>query len=252
MTFQHHHIGSALLAAAFAAAGAPASAQVLPVTVGFEAATDEVRRGLSWTEGRIAGSGDVRVEIAGFDASARVVTLRGSDRHAGAEAVGDLELGRAFDVGGFAVRPSVLGHLFTGADAGMNYVEVGLDGSYSIGPLQVGAGAVFAPSQDAIGGNNLYLFAHANAGLPMFPLSLSASIGRTTGDTDDAVRAARLRPAGDYTDWRAGVEFTQFPLTFGIDYAGTDIDRSAVSAASPFADLAHAGDRVVGRVRISF
>ncbi|WP_204283871.1 TorF family putative porin, partial [Klebsiella pneumoniae] len=66
---------------------------------------------------------------------------------------------------------------------------------------------VYAPSQSAIGGDNLYLFASANAGIPATPLSASATLGHSTGSTDDPVRAARLRPLGDYTDWRLGMEY---------------------------------------------
>lgn len=230
-------------------AAAP-SVHAQSVDAGVEASTDEVRRGLSWSDGEISASADALVGFGGFDASARVSMLRKSDRHANADVVADLALGRDWDLSGFTVRTEAIGHVFGGADASMDYVELGLGARYSIGPLQVGAGAFYAPSQDAIGGDNLYLRASANFGVPALPVSLSASVGHTTGDTKDA-RSARLRPLGDYTDWKLGVEYNQFPFTIGVDYAGTDVDTSRV-ALSPYADLKHAGDRVVGRVRLSF
>lgn len=229
----------------------PAHAQVA-LSGGIEAATDEVRRGIGWSDGEITGSVDGKAEISGFDASARIVALRGSDRHGGADAVGDLELGKQFDAGGFSLRGSVIGHVFTGADRRMDYVELGLGTRYSIGPIDLGAGAVFAPSQAAIGGQNLYLHADARAGLPAFPVSLSAGLGYTTG-SGSSPRAARLRPGGDYADWRVGLEYTQFPFTVGVDYVGNDINRTkAESDPSPYADGRHVGDKVVARVRFGF
>lgn len=218
---------------------------------GVEATTDEVRRGLSWSDGEISASTEVYAGIAGLDASLRIAALRKSDRHANADVVADLGIGKDWSVSGFTLRTEAIGHVFGGADTRMNYGELGLGARYSIGPLQVGANAFYAPSQDAIGGDNLYLRANALAGIPAFPVSVSASVGYTTGDADNPLRAARLRPAGDYTDWKLGLEYNQFPFTVGLDYVGTDIDTSQVTV-SPFADLRHAGDRVVGRVRLSF
>lgn len=220
------------------------------VDVGVEATTDEVRRGLSWSDGEISASADARAGFAGLDASVRMAMLRKSDRHANADLVADLTLGKDWDAGAFTIRTEAVGHVFGNADASMDYGEIGVGGRYSIGPLQIGAMAWYAPAQDNIGGDNLHLRATADAGLPGFPVSVFAAVGRTTGDTRDA-RSARLRPAGDYTDWKIGAEYNQFPFAIGVDYIGTDIDTGAISV-SPFADLRHAGDRVVGRVRFSF
>lgn len=228
--------------------GAAAHAQDL--SGGVEVATDESRRGLSWSEGRVAASADALVVLGMVEASARIVSTRDSVRHAGADAVADLELAAVVDTGAFRLRGHVTGHLFTGARERMDYVELGGRASYTLGPLQLGAGAVYAPDQRAIGGDNLYLFASANAGIPRTPLSASASIGRSTGGTDDPIRAARLRPLGTYSDWKLGLEFNQFPFTLGIDYVGTDFARR--TSSSPYADLGNSGDRVMGRVRLSF
>lgn len=238
---------AATLAGALVLASA---AQAQSVEFGVEATNDEVRRGLSWSDGEISASSEVAVGLAGLEVSARVAMLRRSDRHANAEAVADLALGKDWDAGAFTIRTEGIAHVFAGADAGMDYGELGLGARYTIGPLQLGTNAFYAPSQDAIGGDNLYIRATALAGIPAFPVSVMASVGHTTGDTKNA-RSARLRPLGDYTDWKLGVEYNQWPITVGVDYIGTDVDTSGITV-SPFADLRHAGDKVVGRIRLSF
>jgi hypothetical protein len=129
----------------------------------------------------------------------------------------------------------------------MDYGEVGASASFTFGPLQLTGGADYAPSQDAIGGDNLFVYAAANAGIPATPFTLVADIGHSTGDVNDPVRAQRLRPGGDYSNWRLGVEHRTGPLTLALDYVGTDVNRR--DAFGPFADARHAGDRIVGRVR---
>lgn len=226
------------------------AAQAQSVDFGVEATTDEVRRGLSWSDGEVSASADASVGFGGIDVAGRLAMLRKSDRHADADVVGDIALGKDWDLNGITLRTEAIGHVFGNADVNMNYGELGLGARYSIGPLQVKADAFYAPSQRSIGGDNLYLRGSANFGIPVFPVTVAASVGYTTGDTKDA-RSARLRPAGDYADWKVGLEYNQFPFTVGLDYAGTDVDTSRV-VTSPFADLKHAGDRVVGRVRLSF
>lgn len=242
---------TALLAPALAAvlAAVPATAQRLPM-VGVEAATDENRRGLSWTGGRATVSADAMLPLGGFEASARIAGLRGSARHAGADAVADLDLSTDRTLGPVTLRVRATGHLFAGAGRWMDYGEVGAEARYGLGPLLATAGARYAPGQSAIGGDNLYLFATAAAGIPATPFTLSAAIGHSTGDTDDPLRAARLRPAGSYIDWRLSAEHVTGPVTLAIDYVGNDIDRRR--ASSPYADPGHIGDRLVARARLSF
>ncbi len=246
-----------IMSLAVAAFATPAAAQVA-TTIGVEGASDENRRGLSWSGGRAAASADVLASRGAVDASARIVAIRGSDRHGGADAVADLSLGSGWDVGALRLRAHGQAHLFAGARGGMDYVEFGGSAGYGYGPLYLTAGASYAPAQRAIGGSNLYLHANAGAGIPGTPLTLLADLGHSSGTVDDPFRAQRLRPGGAYTDWRLGVEHRRDRLTIGLDYVGTDIARGQPPgsfapgsfAPSPFADVRHAGDRIVGRVRL--
>ncbi|WP_294294523.1 TorF family putative porin [uncultured Sphingomonas sp.] len=238
-----------MLAGAASVLAGPALAQSRP-SVGAEITTDEVRRGLSWSDGRPALSADVATDVAGFDLSGRVVTTRASRRHAGADAVADLEVGRGFDLGGLSLRASVTGHLFAGSAIKADYYELGGTGSYTLGPVTLDAGAKYAPDQSAIGGDNLYLFANASGAIIGTPLTANAGIGRSSGSTDDPVRAARLRPAGNYTDWRLGLSYGLGKVTLSVDYIATNIDDRPMP--SPLADPDHVGDRFVARARIAF
>ena len=238
---------SLLIAAALAA---PSLAHAQSVTVGAEATTDERRRGLSWSDGDPALSVDAAAGLAGFDVSARAVTTRGSPRHAGADGVLDLEVARGFDLGVVSLRARAIGHLFAGAAGRQDYYEIGGLGSYTLGPVTLDAGASYAPDQRAIGGDNLYLFANARAGIPATPFSVNAGVGRSSGSVDEPFQAARLRPAGRYTDWRIGAAWVQSPFTLAVDYVGNDIDAQRI--VSPLGDRANSGDRIVGRVRVDF
>lgn len=232
-------------------AALPAAAQVVPHG-GVEVTTDERRRGISWSEGKAAASAWGRLDLpAGFDVGARVTTTRGDPRHGGADAVIEPTLGYARDLGGLRLDGFVTGHVFAGGMGGLSYVEGGAGGSYTLGPAEVGVEARYAPSQDAIGGDNLYLGARARVGIPATPWTVVGTIGRSSGDVTDAIRAARLRPAGRYSDWSLGVQRITGPLTIGVTYSGTDI-RDDGPDASPFAVRRHAGDRIAARVSLGF
>jgi hypothetical protein len=131
----------------------------------------------------------------------------------------------------------------------MDYGELGVAAFYALGPVALDAGADYAPRQAAIGGSNLYLSAGAAVGIPGTPLTVSMSVGRSTGDTVDPARAARLRPQNRYHDWRIGVEHVRGAVSLGLDYVGTDIDAPSLSR---FADVRHAGDRLLARARVVF
>jgi len=235
-----------LLLVAAALAAAPLRAQQRPA-FGAEAATQEVRRGLGWSGGRAAVSADAGLPLGPVRATARVASLRGSPRHLGADAVADLGLEASWRLGGVTARVRGVSHLFAGATGRADYHELGAGFGYLIGPLQLDADAAWAPSQSAVGGDNLYLSAGASAGVPGTPVTLLAGIGRSTGDDDDP-RSNRLRPGGDYTDWRLGAEYALGRVVLGLDYIGTDVSRRAL--LPPVADPGRTGDRLVARVRL--
>lgn len=217
---------------------------------GVEAASDEVRAGISWSGARASVSADGRLDLGPLDASVRVAALRGAARHGGADAVADVAAGRDWALGAVTLRTEVVGHLFAGAAQRMDFAELVLGARYGLGPLRVAATAWFAPRQSTIGGDNLHLRVGADAGLPGLPLTVLASVGYSTGSGSDP-RAARLRPGGDYADWKLGAEYTRWPLTFGVDYVGNSIAPDRIRA-TPFADAGGVGDRVVARVRLAF
>lgn len=241
-----------MVAAALAGVAAlPVAAQVVPHG-GVEVTTDERRRGISWSEGEAAASAWGRLDLpSGFDVGARVTTTRGDPRHGGADAVLEPTLGYARDLGGFRLDGFVTGHLFTGGVGALGYVEGGAGASYTLGPAEAGVEARYAPPQDAIGGDNLYLGARARLGVPATPWTVVGTIGRSAGDVRDPVRAARLRPAGRYHDWSLGVQRITGPLTLGVTYSGTDISDDGPDASS-FAVRRHAGDRLAARISLGF
>lgn len=230
------------------AAPAVATAQSL-LNGGVEVTTDERRRGLSWSEGNASASADVSADMANWQASSRIVALRGSSRHGGADAVIDLTIANRRRLGAFEIEVRGRGHVFAGGRDRLDYVELGGEGSYALGPLRVDAGVDYAPSQSSIGGSTLYLYGGATAGIPGTPLTLVATAGRTTG-AGDLPRAARLRPERRYHDWRIGVDHVRGPLTLSVDYIGTDLSRD--DSVNPYADARNAGDRLLARLRWAF
>lgn len=220
-------------------------------TASIEASTDHRRRGLSWSDGDPAIDVYASVPIGGgFSASGRATTLRGSDRHAGADAAFDLTAGWRRDSGAFQLRADATAHLFAGGSGDLDYVELGGGAGTLIGPLQVELLASYAPDQAAIGGENLYVGARGILGVPATPFTVIAHVGHSSGSTDDPLRAARLRPGGDYLDWGLAVERSTGPLTLGLRYTGTDVDTRV--PLPPLAEAGDSGDRLTGFVSLSF
>lgn len=239
------------LAAASLAVAAPAAAQVA-VDAGVAIATDDRRRGISWSDGEIAPSANATARLpAGFDLGVRVSGTRGDPRHGGADAVVDATAGFTRDLaGGFRLDAFAAGHFFAGAAGRLDYGEGGLGLSYALGPAEVGVDARYAPPQAAIGGDNLYVSARTRVGVPATPYTIVAAIGHSSGDVDDPLRAARLRPGGAYADWSIGVDRVMGPLTIGVAYTGTDV--SGERAASRYANLHDAGDKLTARIAFGF
>ncbi|MET0271025.1 MAG: TorF family putative porin [Sphingomonas sp.] len=231
---------AALAALALLATPSPAA----PVTV--DALTDDRRRGLSWSEGRAAARiGAGVTPLAGVRLDAAVASLRGSRRHGGADAGVDLSATVRRDMGAVQIDAGVVAHVFAGGRGPLDYAEVQAGARTLIGPLDLDAYAAYAPAQRAIGGDNLYLGLRGRVAVVGTPYTLVAGIGRSSGDADDRVRAARLRPGGAYLDWQIGAEHVRGRLALGIFYTGTDIGAAERGPAR------HAGDAVTGRLTLT-
>ena len=240
-----------------AAALAPLAAQaqgVLPASAAIEATTDLRARGLGQSGGKAALLVDGTLPVtSSFILDARAATLRSSNRN------GDAELGLEIAPqlrtasAGWTFTAGARAHLYLDAGA-MDYVELEGGVSRTLGPAWLRLGAAYAPSQDAIGGDNLYLSADAELGLPGTGFTLYAGAGHTLGsrkdDTLAAMRAVRLRPDGDYTDYRLGIERSHLNLAYGMQFSDTTIDQSA-NRTSPYWDN-DSGARVSGYMRVSF
>lgn len=221
----------------------PAHAQYasgLSATV--EVASDERRRGISWSDGDPVVRGTLSLPVAdGLSLDAAAVSLWGSDRHGGADAVADLGATYVRQTGGWRLSAEGRYHLFPGASH-QGYGEIGVGAGFLIGPASVDFNANYAPKQSAIGGDNLYLSASAAMALPGTPFTLSGRIGRSSGDVDNPVRAARLRPDGSYWDHGVSIDYLKDRWFAGIRYANSDIDGPG---------SAHTGATLIARFGLS-
>jgi uncharacterized protein (TIGR02001 family) len=116
--------------------------------------------------------------------------------------LGDVELdlyaGYGAQLGdGFSLDAGLLYYLFAGGDGATDYAEPYTSLSYLIGPVDLTAGAKYAPSQRAIGNEDmLYLFGQVDVSIPFRPWRFSALVGH-----QDWGRF------GDYWTWSLGAEY---------------------------------------------
>ncbi len=224
----------------------PAAAQTRPVG-SVEVTTDYRQRGISWSGGRAAASAALGADFGGgFRADAAATTLRGTARHGGADAGLDLSAGYRIDRGALWLDGGVVGHVFPGGRGARDYAEVQGAVSTLIGPADLTLSADYAPDQAAIGGDNLYVRAGARVAVVGSPVTLSAHVGRSSGDADGSGRAWRLRPDGRYYDWGVAADYVLQRITLRLAYSDTDIRERAGPAT------AHSGAVVVGSVIAAF
>ncbi|WP_191229038.1 TorF family putative porin [Aurantiacibacter xanthus] len=232
-----------------ASIASPAAAQnAIAVEGGFS--TDYRVRGLSWSDGKAAAQVHVSVPVGtSFDLGAQVTTLRNSPRHGDANVGVDLHAGYTGGSGLLRWYAMGVARLFPGSTGENTYVEGQAGANLAYGPAEIGVMTAFAPSQDAIGGNNFYIQLNAQAGIPGMPVTVFGHVGKTSGSVDDPLKAQRLRPAGAYTDWALGADYHLAPLVLSLTYSDTDIAQADLPAG-PMAD--HTGARLVAGAMVRF
>lgn len=234
----------AWLAAAIPALSQTAMAQTASgPTLSLELASDERRRGLSWSDGEPVVRANVSVPVnqeISIDATA--VSLWGSRRHGGADAAVDVQASYGRQLGGWRLSADATYTLFPGA-SDQGYAKIGATAGFLIGPANIDLFTRYAPRQSAIGGDNLYMGTALAIGLPGTPFTLSGHIGHSSGAVRDPVRAGRLRPDGRYWDHGLALDYRRGRWLAGLRYANSSIDRDASD---------HAGATVIGRVSVTF
>lgn len=244
-------IRSLVMGAVLAGTGAPlaAHAQGIP-SVELEATTDYRSRGLSWSDGDPALRAAVDVPVtSAITLSAQGVTLREASRHGGADAGFELAASYSAYAGLIDWRGAAVAHVFAGGQGDLNYGEAEAGLGASLGPARVDLSASYAPSQDAIGGSNLYARLGASVGIPATPFLFYGHVGHSSGSDDGTGRANRLRPAGDYADWAVGTEYYFAPVSLALTYSDTDIHRSDLRV--PVLDH-HYGEKLVASAIMRF
>jgi hypothetical protein len=228
-----------VLALSLAATAVPA----LAAGFGAEASTDLRRRGLGWSDGKPALETYGSVQLGGgFSVEGAAATLRQSARNGGADLLVDGALRYSWTSDAWTIAGQFQGLGFIGA-SDQNYFNLRASIARTIGPLQLTVATDWAPPQSAIGGSNLYVSGRASVGIPGTPFTIGAGIGRSTGSDDGSGRSARLRPGGDYTDYRVDVDYIIGVLAIGASLTATSI---------PGNTAADAGTRLLLRAGVSF
>lgn len=225
------------------ASASPAFAQYGDgISATVEIASDERRRGLSWSDGDPVARGSVSVPVTeGLSLDGAAVSLWDSRQHGGADAAIDLGPSYVRQIGGWRLSAQGRYHLFPGA-SGQGYGEIGAGAGFLIGPATVDLNASYAPQQASIGGDNLYLSASAAAGVPGTPFTLSARAGHSSGTVRDPMKTARLRPDGAYWDYGVSVDYFKGRWFAGLRYADSSVEGPG---------RRHAGASLIGRLGLS-
>lgn len=233
----------AILASAHAAL---AAAQADTPTATVEIASEERRRGIGWSGGDPVLSVSATAGLTpGLSLTATATSLGGRNRHGNADGVADIDLRWSRQVSGWRVSAQGRYHIFAGTQR-LDYGEVGAQASTIIGPASIDFGALYAPPQHGIGGDNLYIFTAASIGIPNTPLTLSGHVGHSSGNINDAFRATRLRPTGAYRDHGVALDWYRGKWFLGVHYTGTNIGRTANGNTNA------TGDRIIARAGFSF
>ena len=136
-----------------------------------------------------------------------------------------------------------------GGHANTDFAEPYLDVSGTLGPVTAKVTVNYAWKQSALTldgihkEDNFYLAGDLSAGIPKTPLSVTAHLGHTFGQS-------YLSIDDGYTDWGLGASYTWNHLTFGINYVDTDKNAYIVDQHLKVRNITGAG--VVASVGVSF
>jgi uncharacterized protein (TIGR02001 family) len=217
-----HRLRHAALAplafAAFAANPALAQEQAVPeedagafdISATATIVSDYRYRGISLSDRDPAAQGSLDVTFGGFYAGVWVSSIA---RFADTNVEADLYAGYAGEAGPIEYEVGAIAYLYPGGDGTGNVYEGAGSLAYTFGPAQARLRVNYAPDQENLAGDNLYLSAEGRFSIPATPVTVFAQVGRERGSF-----------YGRKWDWSFGVEATKGPFTASLGYFDTDLD----------------------------
>jgi len=157
----------------------------------------------------------------------------------------DIFAGYKHPIGGGAIDVGVTWYTYPGGADNTDFFEPYAKLSGTVGPLNLLAGAAYAPKQEALGNfsntpqsrgqsqDNIYLWGDAAVGIPSTGLTAKAHIGYSDGNPGLGPNGTSVAPTGSYWDWLLGVDYVRGPVTFGVAYTDTDITRAGSAYLLP-------------------
>lgn len=209
------------------ASSAAAQTADVPVTFSGSVAvtSDYTFRGISQTLDHAAIQGGIDAAgpfglYAGFWGSS--LNFGETDPNGRAQAEMDVSAGIGRTLAGTDVDLGFVYYGYPGTLTSLNYdfVEFGLGLSRDFGAVSTGVNAAWSPDYFASSGSAVYVSGSLGVAIPTTPLSLSASVGHQSIETNDAFGTP------DYVDWSAGVSLGVLGLDLGASVVGTNLSKA--------------------------
>lgn len=184
----------------------------LDVSVTATVVSDYRFRGVSLSDRDPAAQGSVDLTWNGFYAGAWASSIA---RTADTNVELDLYAGYAGSAGPIEYEVGAIAYLYPGGSGDATIYEGTASLSYTLGPATAKLTANYAPDQENLAGDNLYVSGELRAGIPTTPVTIFAQLGRERGSF-----------YGRKWDWSLGLEVTRGPFTAGIAYVDTNLDSA--------------------------
>lgn len=182
----------------------------LDITGNVTGVSDYRFRGVSSSDRDPALQGSVDVTYHGFYVGAWASSIA---RTADTNVELDLYAGYAGSAGPIEYDVGLIAYLYPGGNGDATIYEGAASLSYTLGPATAKLGINYAPDQENLAGDNLYINAELRAGIPTTPVTIFGSVGRERGSF-----------YGSKWDWTLGLEVAQGPFTASLAYVDTNLD----------------------------
>jgi uncharacterized protein (TIGR02001 family) len=190
----------------------------ITVTGSVTLATEYRLRGISQTDSDPAIQGGLTVaHSSGVYVGTWASNLAGYGSFGGSNMELDLIAGFSKPVGPVTLDVGGIYYVYPGTH-NTDYFEIYGSVGGKLGPVNAKLGAYWAPEQDNIGGDNIWLYTDFAFPIEGTPITLKAHAGYSDGDSG-------YTKGLDIFDYSVGVDFTWRNLTLNVSYVGTDLDE---------------------------